>query len=139
MDEFLCAEKRAHRKHILWRQFRNKPSSASFRSWAGSAVADGLSFYGTSPWRVIELQVFAVLLFALTYWYLDTTSAGTDARVAIPAALSLSFSKFSSLGLLAHPDDLRAADAILFVVEGLTGAVLGGIFLVVLARKLFRR
>ena len=128
MDEFLCAEKRAHRKYILWQQFRNKPSLASLRSWAGSAVADGLSFYGTSPWRVIELQVLVVLLFALTYWYLDTTNAGADARVAIPAALLLSFSKLSSLGLLAHADDLRAADAILFVIEGLTGAVLGGLF-----------
>jgi len=103
MDDFLREEKRSERKHILWPQLRKKTSLPALKAWVVSALSDGLSFYGTSPLRVLELQVFAILAFGCAYWGLGTASSDSDPRIALPAALLLSFSKFASLGLAGAP------------------------------------
>lgn len=139
MDDFLREEKRSERKHILWPQFRKTTSLSDFKAWCVSAISDGLSFYGTSPLRVLELHVFTVLAFGYAYWGLGTANSDSDPHIALPVALLFSFSKFASLGLAGTANMASGMESTMFVLEGLAGGMLASLFLVVLTRKLIRR
>ncbi|WP_020210728.1 pentapeptide repeat-containing protein [Gilvimarinus chinensis] len=139
MDAFLYKEKVAQRKFILWKSFQENKSIQGFYGWLSSLLLGALSGYTTKPIRVIVMAGALSLIFAALYLMLGTPSHTEISAAAIMESLYFSFTTFATLGYgdisysACHPY-LR----ILSTAEAWMGAITLSLFVVVLARKVFR-
>jgi Ion channel/Pentapeptide repeats (8 copies) len=139
MDSFLYEEKLSQRKYLLWPLLVKEKSVANFINWFRSCISGLLSGYSTKPHRVIIANIIVALFFAALYLRLGTPKKHTESVGALLESLYFSFTTFATLGYgdLAY-DEARPYMRILSTLEALTGAVSISLFVVVLARKVFR-
>jgi hypothetical protein len=136
MDLFLSKEKTEERKEILWPLLVKERSRESATAWFSSLVSGWSSAYATAPSRVLLLSILAALAFAGAYLMLGMPVNSGDAL----QALYFSLTTFVSLGdgNIIYGSD-RPYMRLLTTAEAWLGVVLISLFVVVLARKLFRR
>ena len=136
-DRFLLSERTEQRRHVLWPRLSNDKSPFAFSAWAISLISGWSSGYSTKPTRVLMIGLFAAFLFAGVYVALGAPS-GLKGNTFLEA-IYFSLTTFCTLGYgdiaygSAHPL-LRIFSAL----EGWLGATLISLFVVVLARKIFR-
>jgi len=136
MDRFLVAEKTEERKAVLWPQVVKERSSSRILAWLGSLVSGWSSAYATAPGRVLLLSI--ITAFAYTGAYLAFGMPNAESNVL--EALYFSFTTFVSLGdgSLVYGAS-RPYMRLLTTTEAWIGVILMSLFVVVSARKLFRR
>jgi hypothetical protein len=139
LDQFLLKEKTEQRKHILWPQFKKEKTFSSFLVWFGSLVSGWWSGYSTKPLRVLVVGFFIAIAFAVFYLVLGTPNVYTNFKPAILESIYFSFTTFATLGYgdISYGPD-HPMMRILSTVEAWGGAVVIALFVVVLARKVFR-
>ena len=139
MDTFLCEEKRTQRKHLLWPFLLDNPSFSSFASWFTSYISDWSSGYSTKPFRVMIIGAILALCFSALYWRLGSPTHHDTDTSAILESIYFSFTTFATLGYGDVTYTVtRPYMRILSTIEAWIGAVAISLFVVVLARKVFR-
>ncbi len=139
MDSFLFEEKVVQRKHLLWAIFKQEKSLASFTRWLGNYISCIISGYSTKPFRVILMSVIVTIVFSMLYLFFGTPSHNNISVAAILESLYFSLTTFATLGYgdLSY-DASRPYMRILSTSEAWIGAVSIALFVVILARKVFR-
>lgn len=139
MDSFLLKEKTQQRKYILWPQFRKEKSLLTFIIWLWSLLSGWSSGYSTKPVRVLLIALLFPIAFSLFY-----LAAGVpiDATCSAPRLWETIYFSLTTFATLGYGDLCYGADhpalRIISAVEALTGVVFLALFVVVLARKIFR-
>lgn len=139
MDHFLFEEKTQERKHILWPQFRKERTPLTFTIWLWSLVSGWCSGYSTKPVMLLLIALMFPIAFSIFYFVVGVPIGGTCSAPGLSETTYFSFTTFATLGYgdlsygANHP-----ALRILSTVEALFGVVFLALFVVVLARKVFR-
>ena len=139
MDSYLLKEKTLQRKYILWPQFRKEKTPLTFTIWLGSLVSGWGSGYSTKPVRMLLIALIFPIAFSVFYFVAGVPIDTTCSAPNLWETVYFSFTTFATLGYgdlsygINHPV-LRIISA----VEALAGVVLLALFVVVLARKIFR-
>ncbi len=139
MDHFLFEEKTQERKYILWPRFRKEKNRQSFTNWLWSLLSGWSSGYSTKPVRVLLIAILLPVTFSIFY---SLVGVPFDKHCSQPGpweAVYFSFTTFATLGYgdLSYGPD-HPVLRILSTVEALFGAVSLALFVVVVARKIFR-
>lgn len=139
MDSFLYEEKLAQRKYLIWPLFLQKKSITAFSNWFGNYLAGNLSGYSTKPFRVICISFIGAVIFAFAYLILGTP---THPSPSVPAAFESLYFSFTTFATLGYGDVSYQASRpymrLLSTAEAWTGTVSISLFVVALARKVFR-
>lgn len=139
MDSFLFEEKRTQRKQLIWPLFKQEKSIASFTSWLSNIASDSLSGYSTKPFRLVLMSFLVAVGFSVLYFYLGAPTHQNMSASAMLESLYFSFTTFATLGYGdVSYDASRPYMRILSTLEAWTGAVSISLFVVALARKIFR-
>lgn len=139
MDRFLLEEKTQQRKYILWPQFCKEKSLLTFIIWLWSLVSGWCSGYSTKPCRVLLIALFFPIAFSVFYFMSGFPIGTTVTKPSLWETTYFSFTTFATLGYgdlsygAEHP-----ALRILSSVEALAGVIFLALFVVALARKIFR-
>ncbi len=139
MDRFLLEEKTQERKHILWPRCRTEKTALSFTVWLWSLVSGGCSGYSTKPVRVLIIAILLPIVFSICY---SVAGVPFDKHCSAPRlseTIYFSLTTFATLGYgdLSYGPD-HPALRVLSTVEALLGVVSLALFVVALARKVFR-
>ncbi|HAT6937294.1 TPA: voltage-gated potassium channel [Legionella pneumophila] len=139
MDIFLYQEKKAQRKYILFRHFLKSKSITDFKVWLNSYISNFLSGYSTKPFRVIINSIVMALIFTFIYFFLGLPVNDSSEAINLFDALNLSFGSFTGnmYSDLSY-DGKHPFMRILYSSETFLGVVYISLFVVVLARKIFR-
>ena len=139
VDKYFYGEKTAQRKHILWPYLKQRRSISAFMMWFTSLVSALLSGYATKPARVLQWGALLALGFSGLYIGLGTPSVHESIQAMYQESIYLSLTTFATLGFGdVIYDAARPWLRILTTVEALIGAIWISLFVVVLARKVFR-
>ncbi|MFI8479194.1 pentapeptide repeat-containing protein [Pseudomonas sp. NPDC078700] len=139
VDNYFYREKTAQRKHILWPYLKQRRSISVFVMWFLSLASAILSGYATKPIRVLLWGAILSFSFSGLYFWLGIPSANGPAQTTYFESIYLSLTTFSTLGFGdVTYEAARPWLRILTTVEALVGAVWTSLFVVVLAKKLFR-
>jgi hypothetical protein len=139
MDRFLLEEKTQERKYILWPQFRKEKTPLTFTIWLWSLVSGWYSGYSTKPAMVLLIALMVPIAFSIFYFAAGIPIGTTYSAPGLWETIYFSFTAFATLGFgdlsygANHPV-LRSLSA----VEALLGVILLALFVVALARKVFR-
>jgi hypothetical protein len=139
MDRFLLKEKTQQRKYILWPQFRKEKTTLTFTIWLWSLVSGWGSGYSTKPVRVLLIALLFPLAFSVFYLIAGVPIHATRSATSLGEMIYFSLATFATLG---YGDLCYGADhpalRIISAVEALTGVIFLALFVVVLARKVYR-
>jgi len=139
MDSYLAAEQRGRRRAILWPQLTKEKSFGSFRAWFWSLLMGAYSNYSTSPSRVVFISLILPVLFSVFYLVAGTPSSHENSLNNLLESIYYSFTTFTTLGF----GDVTYAETrpvmrIISTAEAFIGAISMSLFVVIVARKLFR-
>jgi len=139
MDRFLLKEKTQQRKYILWPQFRKEKTPLTFIIWLWNLISGWCSGYSTKPVRVLLIALLFAIAFSVFYLVAGVPIGTTCAEPSTWETIYFSFTTFATLGYgdLSYGAD-HPALRIISAVEALAGVVFLALFVVVLARKIFR-
>ena len=138
-DKYFYREKTAQRKHILWPYLRQRRSGSELLMWFASLASALLSGYATKPGRVLVWGAFLALGFSGLYVWVGTPGVHSSLRATYLESIYLSLTTFATLGFGdVTYDAARPWLRILTTVEALVGAIWISLFVVVLAKKVFR-
>jgi len=140
VDFYLLKEAIANRKYVLWRKLKEKVSFYNGYLWLRDLSWSLISGYGTKPTRTVFLGVTISLLYSFIYYFYGTPQEASAHQSNFITALYFSFTTFATLGYgdisySVHRPIMR----LLSTTEAWLGAVSISLFVVVLARKIFRR
>ena len=139
MDSFLAAEQKSRRRAILWPQFIEGKSVGSFRTWFWSLLMGVYSNYSTSPNRVILISLIIPILFAVFYMAAGAPFCSESFHKNLLGAVYYSFTTFTTLGFGdVTYTEIRPVLRIISTAEAFIGAISMSLFVVIVARKLFR-
>lgn len=139
MDNYLYEEKKAQRKYILWERVKNKKSNTNLWSWFFSYLTDLLSGYSTKPVKVIFTSIIVTIFYSLFYFFNGVPSGQHSGMSALLESIYFSFTTFAALGYgdLSY-SSVQPIMRLISATEALIGVIFISLFIVVLARKVFR-
>lgn len=139
MDIFLYAEKRAQRRYIFWPDLKEQKSISNFKTWSISLLSGTLSGYATKPSQVILTGFVIACIYSILYFSLGSPTPNISNTSSFLESIYFSFTTFATLGYgdLSYTN-CRPFMRILSTTEAWLGAINISLFVVVLARKLFR-
>ncbi len=111
----------------------------TFIIWLNSLISAWASGYSTKPMRVLLIALLLAVVFAISYLAVGVPFDNTGTAPNLWETMYFSFTAFATLG---YGDLSYGADhpvlRIISTVEAFVGAVFLALFVVVLARKIFR-
>ncbi len=138
-DAHLVEEQTSLRKYKLWPKFKENRSLLTFRLWFWSLLLGTYSNYATSPTRVVVFSFVVPVLFALIYLLAGLPTETASGPNKVLTALYYSITTFTTLGYgdITYSVE-QSALRLVSTIEAFIGAVSMSLFVVVLARKMFR-
>ncbi|OLU16982.1 voltage-gated potassium channel [Pseudomonas sp. PA1(2017)] len=138
-DGYFYREKTEQRKHVLWPHLKRQRCASAVSMWSQSLVSGVLSGYATKPLRVLVWGMLVSILFTCLYAWLGVPTARESIQDRYLESLYLSLTTFTTLGF---GDVTYGVGSpwlrVLTTVEALIGAIWISLFVVVLAKKVFR-